>query len=250
MVSSTVKSHFGVNFIEFYGRRSNARAAAKYRLRKHSFMRCFTHPVTSHYAVYNTVVTIISICHRWWLKHMNGYISKRSNRRAFAKKIIKGMSKEKAVNAAKFSENGERTPFLSYYRAGPESPVAERGKRYPLKQIMSPGFIFTTGQIPALVSTSRTKRSRRRRGTDTGFHLIRWRCFESRHRKIYIALFIENNASENNHRRVSNDRGGKGRWNRWIKLFVQASQRMHHSVRRWNWFNARFHVYRKPRLIT
>lgn len=37
MISNMVKSHFGVNFIEFYSRRFNARAAMKYHLRKHVY---------------------------------------------------------------------------------------------------------------------------------------------------------------------------------------------------------------------
>jgi len=111
------------------------------------------------------------------------------------------------------SENGEQTLSLRYHRPSPGSPVAKRERRYPLKQIMSPGFIFTTGQIPVHLSLHREQegRSRRRQGTDAAAPAW-FNGGASNHDTVkYIAtLFIESNASENNHRRVSNDRGKTG----------------------------------------
>lgn len=94
------------------------------------------------------------------------------------------------------------------HRTGPGSPT-EREKFYPLKQIMSLGFIFTIGQIPAHSSPHRERGAGK--GEELILALVWFDGGASSHDTVkYIAaLFVEGNASENNHRRASNDWGGE-----------------------------------------
>jgi len=63
--------------------------------------------------------------------------------------------------------------------------MVEPEKRYPLKQIMSPGFIFTTGRFP-LGTLPAGKES----GKGTPISFLAWfdgGASESRYRKMYDA---------------------------------------------------------------
>lgn len=240
MVSSAVKSHFGVNIIKFYGRPSNKRAAAKYRLRKHSFMRCFTRPVTPYYAGYNIVATIILIHHQ----SASAREEDRRQRKA---------QEEMAVNAVKFQWKRRANCFPT---------ISSRGSRVSWSPNEKSAISSNRLWVPDLfLRPARSQRTRlcvekEKRSKAKNWYRPWFDGGASNHDTVkYIAaLFIESNASENNHRRASDGRGNGRGWKSPDHPFhssvAESNARPRPMDDIQNWFNARFRAYRKPRLIT
>lgn len=178
---------------------------------------CATSPVRLYRIIRhdNIVATIILIRHRWCSRLNVLYIS---NRRAFAStdRTLSG----KPLKEGPRRKSGECSEILWKRRANSFPMISSRGFGVPSRRTRkapSPQtdyesriYFYDRPDPSALVSASKRRRSRRRRGADTELPVWFYGGASNHDTVKYIAaLFIESNASENNHCLASSDREGE-----------------------------------------